>query len=278
MKTDLRFKKYRRAARCAFFEHKRIDKSCLKWYNAIGQKTKQKGRKDQNYEKNRFTRTVALFGIFADCLHGNDGNTDNGTAATDNDSAHDGTRAARRSLHSAFLESFQATDMKENFICSARYTSEQTTQNNYPKQILDAFEKCTALAVESDIVEIEKDTAALIESMKPFVYSDGTTIKDHIDKELYDDAVALMTELGIYNFAMDYYKPTFWDSMISSMLADMSKNYKIDNGVDRWFPEQGKKNKQRHSRTRRLQKTYADEAALSDKNTGTHSGKRCSRL
>ena len=40
--------------------------------------------------------------------------------------------------------------------------------------------------------------------MKPFVYSDGTTIKDHIDKELYDDAVALMTELGIYNFAMDY--------------------------------------------------------------------------
>ena len=33
--------------------------------------------------------------------------------------------------------------------------------NNYPKQILDAFEKCTALAVESDIVEIEKDTAAL---------------------------------------------------------------------------------------------------------------------
>ena len=83
--------------------------------------------------------------------------------------------------------------------------------NNYPKQILDAFEKCTALAVESDIVEIEKDTAALIESMKPFVYSDGTTIKDHIDKELYDDAVALMTELGIYNFAMDYYKPTFWD-------------------------------------------------------------------
>ena len=113
--------------------------------------------------------------------------------------------------------------------------------NNYPKQILDAFEKCTALAVESDIVAIEKDTAALIESMKPFVYSDGTTIKDHIDKELYDDAVALMTELGIYNFAMDYYKPTFWDSMISSMLADRSKNYKIDNGVDRWFLNKAKK-------------------------------------
>lgn len=137
--------------------------------------------------------------------------------------------------------------------------------NNYPKQILDAFEKCAALAVEGDIVEIEKDTAALIESMKPFVYSDGTTIKDHIDKELYDDAVALMTELGIYNFAMDYYKPTFWDSMISSMLADMSKNYKIDNGVDRWFLNKAKKTNKDIIELEDYKKTYADEAALSDK-------------
>lgn len=101
--------------------------------------------------------------------------------------------------------------------------------------------------------------------MKPFVYSDGTTIKDHIDKELYDDAVALMTELGIYNFAMDYYKPTFWDSMISSMLADRSKNYKIDNGVDRWFLNKAKKTNKDIIELEDYKKTYADEAALSDK-------------
>lgn len=137
--------------------------------------------------------------------------------------------------------------------------------NNYPKQIIDAFEKCAALAVESDIIALEEDTAALIEGIKPFVYSDGTTIKDHIDKELYDDAVALMTELGIYNLAMDYYKPAFWDSMISSMLADMSENYKIENGVDRWFLNKAKKANKEIIELEDYKKTYADEAALSDK-------------
>lgn len=137
--------------------------------------------------------------------------------------------------------------------------------NNYPKQILDAFEKCAALAVESDIVALEEDTDSLMNALMPFVYSDGTTIKDRIDKELYDDAVALMTKLGIYNFAMDYYKPAFWDSMISSMLAEMSENYKSENGVDRWFLNKAKNEGKEIIEIEDYKKTYADEAALSDK-------------
>lgn len=137
--------------------------------------------------------------------------------------------------------------------------------NVYPKQITDAFEKCDALAVESDIIALENDMQALMEGIKPFVYTDGTTIKDHIDKELYDEAVKQMTELGIYSFAMDYYKPAFWSSMISSALSEKSTEFNFDNGVDRWFLKKASSEKKEIIELEDYKKTYADEAALSDK-------------
>lgn len=136
--------------------------------------------------------------------------------------------------------------------------------NVYPQEMLDAYGKCDALAVESDIIALENDTQGLIEGLRPYVYADGTTIADHISKDLYDNAVALMTELGIYSSVMDYYKPSFWASMISSEIQSKTV-FENDNGVDRFFLTKAKDEKKTIIELEDYRDVYAAEAGLSDK-------------
>ena len=50
------------------------------------------------------------------------------------------------------------------------------------------------MAVEADIVAFEKDVAAQINALRLLVYQDGTTIKDHIDPQLYAAAVKILKD------------------------------------------------------------------------------------
>ncbi len=87
-----------------------------------------------------------------------------------------------------------------------------------PAYVEDAFVGADTLAVEVDIVAFQKDLAAQIQALKPLVYADGTTIADHIPEEQYLRAKEALTELKMYNSALDYYCPAMWSSTIESAL------------------------------------------------------------
>lgn len=101
-----------------------------------------------------------------------------------------------------------------------------------PDYVQEAFESADVLAVEFDILAFEADTTAQINSLQPLIYTDGTTIKDHIPADLYDKAVAILEEGGYYNAALDYYCPAMWSSFIDTMLYE---NIGADSslGIDR---------------------------------------------
>lgn len=89
-----------------------------------------------------------------------------------------------------------------------------------PDYVTAAYESADALAVECDIVAFESDMGAQMEALKPLIYTDGTTIKDHIPEELYNDSVAILQDYGIYSTMLDYYFPSMWFSFIDSILYE----------------------------------------------------------
>jgi len=101
-----------------------------------------------------------------------------------------------------------------------------------PDYVLEAFESADSLAVEADIVAFEKDFSRQKQAMAPLVYTDGSTIQDHIPEELYNEAVEILKEYKSYASAMDMYCPALWSSMIESlMMEDLGGNF--DLGIDR---------------------------------------------
>lgn len=101
-----------------------------------------------------------------------------------------------------------------------------------PDYVLNAFHQSDSLAVELDIVAFEKDMSAQMSAILPLVYQDGTTISDHIPKELYDKCVDILKEYNSYLSGLDIYCPAFWSSMIDSlMVAELGGD--VDLGIDR---------------------------------------------
>lgn len=96
--------------------------------------------------------------------------------------------------------------------------------------ITDAFEASDVLAVECDVTTVlqRKDYADL---MKKVMYTDGTTIKDHISSDLYDKVDVMLKEHGLSISLLAKYKPFMIASTITSyQLIDWG--YKPDDGID----------------------------------------------
>lgn len=103
---------------------------------------------------------------------------------------------------------------------------------NLPLKVTKTMDTCDYLAVEFDILETENNTAGLLETMKSLMYTDGTTIKDHIDGEIYEDAKKIMEDSGIYNSALDYYVPIMWQQFVSEAFMQKT-DLKTEYGADR---------------------------------------------
>ncbi len=111
--------------------------------------------------------------------------------------------------------------------------------NLYPEEITKAFDSCDYLAVESDIVEIEKDMALQIKMLQTLVYLDGTKITDHIDTETYEAAREILKENNMYNQLFDMYMPVYWSTLIDNIYLSQT-DYLSDYGVDRYFLKKAK--------------------------------------
>ena len=94
------------------------------------------------------------------------------------------------------------------------------TENMYPlpQYVEDAYTTSDTLAVECDITAFEADAEKQIQVLSSLVYTDGTTIADHIDAKVYEDAKKILTEQNYYNAMLDYYIPSLWTNFIDGFL------------------------------------------------------------
>lgn len=103
-----------------------------------------------------------------------------------------------------------------------------------PEYVMKAYEASDVLAVECDIVAFEENPSDTQSLFMYFVYTDGTTIEDHIDSKLYSQAVEILVDNDYYGIAMDYYNAYLWSDIINALLSEKSR-YEMDYGVDRFF-------------------------------------------
>lgn len=87
-----------------------------------------------------------------------------------------------------------------------------------PEYVLDAYESADSLAVECDMIAVTQDLSAQTSAMAQLVYSDGTTISEHIPEELYTRAVEIIDEGGMYMAAYDRYCPALWSTLIENII------------------------------------------------------------
>lgn len=109
--------------------------------------------------------------------------------------------------------------------------------------INDAYESSDVLAVEIDLTTALQN-ANLSELMEKMMYTDGTTLKDHISPELYEKTSAVMEKYGIIPLIYDKMKPF----ALSSTILDFQVQewgYSNEYGIDMYFltraHEEGKK-------------------------------------
>lgn len=111
-----------------------------------------------------------------------------------------------------------------------------------PSSIMDAYDDSDCIAVECDIVQYEKDFAKQVELSTELIYYDGTTIQDHINKELYENLKQILTENKSYMNTYDLMKPAAWMSLVDGLVVKKS-GLSTNKGLDRYFLKKAKTDK-----------------------------------
>lgn len=100
----------------------------------------------------------------------------------------------------------------------------------YAEEIYEAIDECETVAVEVDLVALDKNQDEVNEAMALLECKTGTTAD--ILGEDYGKIKAFFLEKGLYNSAYDRYLPTVWSSMLSNKMAS-DCGYYAENGTDR---------------------------------------------
>lgn len=116
--------------------------------------------------------------------------------------------------------------------------------NYMPDYFEEIYSECDALAFEVDINAAMEDlSSSALSTVSKMMYTDGTTIKDHISEDTYNKAVKLLKENNIYNSAFDYCIPYMWASLIESIVYEKSgldASYGVDTVLIDRAKEDGK--------------------------------------
>jgi len=105
--------------------------------------------------------------------------------------------------------------------------------------IMNAFEESDILAVECDVVAALQSPDAMMYAEK-FMYTDGTTLEDHIPADLYAKAEAALKEKGIPIKLFNTTKPIALSQIILDLYME-EWGYLTDKGIDIYFLELAKK-------------------------------------
>lgn len=133
---------------------------------------------------------------------------------------------------------WKVTDPETGNVLYMLGTMHMVTADTFPlpDYIMNVYDKCDGIAVEIDISELLGDFNKLQDFYSKMVYTDGTTVKDHISDETYEKLKKYMTDNYIYNEAMDAYTAEYWASQVETVAVTKIKKLDI-NGVDSKFIE-----------------------------------------
>ena len=112
----------------------------------------------------------------------------------------------------------------------------------FPKYVMDAYNNSHYLACEFDIIAFQNDQEKLLEQVTGLLYQDGTTIKDHLDKDAYEKLVNFLKEKNNYNELYEQYKPAFLESIITLQMSK-DANINTNEGIDDYFLTKAKEDK-----------------------------------
>ena len=136
---------------------------------------------------------------------------------------------------------WKVTDKNGNYIyMMGSIHAADDAVNNMPDYFENAFKECTALAVEADVTNVTSDISQAVDMAQKMMYTDGTTIKDHISAETYQKAVQLLTDNDMYTSLYDYYMPFAWTSLIDNIVINKS-GLDVNKGVDSVLTKRAKK-------------------------------------
>lgn len=105
-----------------------------------------------------------------------------------------------------------------------------------PDYVIDAYKGADCLAVEFDIKAYESDLAAQTQAMSCLVDLTGNTVDKKVDKDIYNEAVSIMEDYGMYNSFLDLYVPAMWSMLIDNILYE-EMGVRTDLGIDRHMLE-----------------------------------------
>ncbi len=104
----------------------------------------------------------------------------------------------------------------------------------YPADIMEIYNSCDSIAVEYDITAITTDANAQLEYVNGMIYSDGTTVKEHLTPETYEKAKAYFESIGAYSEMLDQYTTGYWINQLSTVMLLRLENMQLS-GTDAYF-------------------------------------------
>lgn len=113
---------------------------------------------------------------------------------------------------------------KEMYLFGSIHATQDGAEN-LPDYVQKAFDECDYLAMELDTDSMMNDLGQALQLTQKLMYTDGTTIKDHISEETYNAAVKYLTEKGLYMSYYDNFKPMMWISLLENAMYN-------DAGID----------------------------------------------
>ena len=103
---------------------------------------------------------------------------------------------------------------------------------SFPDYVMNAYNKSHYLACEIDEEKSLSDADLTQQLALAMMYNDGSTIKDHINIDVYNKLVDFLTKKESYTSVFDYYKPMFFYSLLSNIMVNdlgLDPNSSIDN-------------------------------------------------
>ena len=157
-------------------------------------------------------------------------------AATEAASAAENDINAYATVKEATPAMWKVTDENTGHELYMLGTMHMVTDDTFPlpDYIMDVYENCDGIAVEYDVNSVMSDFEQMKDFYAKLIYSDGTTVKDHISNETYEKAKAFMAENMFYNNMMDSYNAGFWETEIEVAAMMKMKNIN-EKGVDAAF-------------------------------------------
>ena len=106
--------------------------------------------------------------------------------------------------------------------------------SEYPADLMDIYNSVDSIAVEYDVSALQNDVNAQMDYVNGMVYSDGSTVKDHISEESYNKAKDYFTSIGVYVDMLDQYTAGYWINQLTSIMMLRLENMEMT-GTDTYF-------------------------------------------